>query len=588
MAGTECSLNFGGKAVNLYMERTDALAAVGSVEEVCRLIDLVSDTMDDYLYICDFQNDFYYISPQAKKRFLLPSNQFHNVMKVHEQLVYPDDIMELKKEFELLENGERKTHSMMYRWMSADGKPIWINCRGRVIEKDGKPWYMVGCINEIGGHQKADNISGLLGEASLKQYIDRKASENTAPEGFFLRVGIDGLKGINARLGMEYGDMLLHRTAKYIQHCILPQEQLYYMSGDEFLIVNLQGGTEKDAKKLYKKIQEKIEQFIEKNNYQVVYTVSAGLILCRDIREFGSANLLKLTEFTLNQAKKLGKNTCYTFCEKDYKAFLHRQKLMRQLRKAVKHGYEGFEAYFQPLYSTDRDRIFGAETLMRFHSEEFGMVSPAEFIPILEETGLIIPAGRWILDQALMACVQFQKVIPDFHISVNLSPVQIMKSCVDKDILSGIARYGLSPSHLIVELTESDLLESDLRFRRTWARLKGNGVQLALDDFGSGYSNFRYLTEMQPDIIKIDRLFTANAMAHEFDFRQLLLFCEMVHSLNLSLCIEGTETREELQRISEMVPEYIQGYYFGKPCERAAFEQLIEEQEWGSKQNRQR
>lgn len=563
------------------MERTDASDTFGTVEEICRLIDLVSDTMDDYLYICDFQNDFFYISPQAKKRFLLPSNEFHEVMKMHEQFVYPDDFMELRKEFEILTKGERKTHNMMYRWMSADGKPVWINCRGSVKEKDGKPWYMVGCINEVGGRQKADNISGLLGEVSLEQYIDEKASGTASPEGFFLRVGIDGLKGINARLGMEYGDMLLHRTAKYIQRCIRPEEKLYHMSGDEFLIMNLEGGTEKDAKKLYRKIQDKIEQFIEKNNYQVVYTVSAGLLRCGDIQELESANLLKLTEFTLNQAKKLGKNTCYTFLEEDYRKFLRRQKLMRQLRKAVKHGCEGFEAYFQPLYSTDRSRIFGAETLMRFRSEEFGMVSPAEFIPILEETGLIIPAGRWILDQAFAACREFQKVIPDFHISVNLSPVQIMKSQVDRDILDGIERYNLEPANVIVELTESDLLESDLRFQRIWMRLKEKGIQLALDDFGSGYSNFRYLTEMQPDIIKIDRVFTANAMTHEFDYRQLILFCDMVHSLNLSLCIEGTETKEELERVSAMVPEYIQGYYFGRPCEKTAFEQLIMNQEHG-------
>ena len=123
------------------------------------------------------------------------------------------------------------------------------------------------------------------------------------------------------------------------------------------------------------------------------------------------------------------------------------------------------------------------------------MVSPGEFIPILEETGLIIPAGRWILDQALQACVQFQKVLPDFHISINLSPVQIMKSGIDDEILEGIERYGLAPSQVIIELTESDLLESDQRFLQMWKRLKEKGVQLALDDFGSGYSNFRYLTE---------------------------------------------------------------------------------------------
>lgn len=554
------------------------VSADHTVEEVCRLIDMISNTMDDYLYIWDFENDFYYISPQAKERFLMPSNQFHDVMRVLKELVCEEDYPELERDFEFLKKGIRSTHNMMYRWFSVEHRPIWINCRGRVTMKNGKLWYMIGCINEVGGRQKADNVSGLLGEASLEQYLEGKAEAGQRPEGFFLRVGIDGLKGINARLGMEFGDMLLHRTAKYIRGCINSQQQLYHMSGDEFLIIDLSGGTEKDANTLYEKIQRCIEKYIEENNYQVVYTVSAGLILCEDICDFAAGTLMKLTEFTLNQAKNMGKNTCYTFCERDYDQFLRKQKLMRQLRRAVEHGYEGFEAYFQPLYSTDRSGIFGAETLMRFRSDEFGMVSPAEFIPILEETGLIIPAGRWILDQAIAACTEFEKKIPDFHISINLSPVQIMKSCIDHEILSAIQKYHLEPHHVIVELTESDLLESDRRFQEMWRRLKEAGVQLALDDFGSGYSNFRYLTEMRPDIIKIDRMFTANAMTHEFDYKQLLLFSEMVHSLNLSLCIEGTETKEEVQRVSTLVPEYIQGYYFGRPCAKEAFHEMIEKE----------
>ena len=136
------------------MERTNVSAEVGTVEEICRMIDLVSDTMDDYLYICDFQNDFYYISPQAKKRFLLPGNAFHEVMKTHEQFVYPDDIMGLEKEFEILTRGERTTHNRMYRWMSADRKPVWINCRGNVTMKDGKPWYRLGVLMRLEAGRK--------------------------------------------------------------------------------------------------------------------------------------------------------------------------------------------------------------------------------------------------------------------------------------------------------------------------------------------------------------------------------------------------------------------------------------------------
>ena len=142
-----------------------------------------------------------------------------------------------------------------------------------------------------------------------------------------------------------------------------------------------------------------------------------------------------------------------------------------------------------------------------------------------------------------------------------------------------LEKYGLEGFHLIAELTESCLDEQPENLAHFVLECHKMGIYVALDDFGSGYSNFRYLTEMRPAIINIDRMFTANAMIHAFDYRQLVLFSEMVHSLNLSLCIEGTETKEELQRVSEMVPEYIQGYYFGRPCEKKAFEGLIANQE---------
>ena len=260
--------------------------------------------VNDYLYILDVENDEYFISPHAAVRFKMDNAYFKNPVKEFKKFVYYKDYDLVVEDLNKILSGEKTYHNMQYRWLNDESLPVWINCRGQAIIENHQVKYLIGCINEIGGRQKADNISGLLGETSLEQYIVRKTSEGVALDGFFLRVGIDGLKGINARLGMEYGDLLLCRTAEYIQCCLRPEEQLYHMSGDEFLIVNLAGGTEKDAREQYKKIQEKIEQFIEKKNYQVVYTVSAGLLPCSDIREFEIANLLKLTEFTLNQADR--------------------------------------------------------------------------------------------------------------------------------------------------------------------------------------------------------------------------------------------------------------------------------------------
>lgn len=435
---------------------------------------------------------------------------------------------------------------------------------------------MAGCINEIGTRQKADNISGLLGEASMEQYIN-KLSLQAPPKGFLLRIDIDDLKGINARLGLEYGDMLISKIAEFINSYILPGQKVYHFTGDQFIVLDFLGGTEEDGKWLYKRIRTSIEHFIEINNYEAVFTISAGLVMCDDVEGFTFSALIKPTEYALSKAKHLGRNRCYVFDKKDYTNFLRKRKLMRELRRAVNSGFEGFEAYFQPIYSTELKSIYGAETLMRFHSEDLGMISPAEFIPILEETGLIIPAGRWILNQALGACKRFQSIIPGFRISVNISPVQIMKSHVGSDVISSISEFDMEPSCVTVELTESGFLESDTRFAKMWNKLKDAGVKLALDDFGSGYSNFRYLTTLDPDIIKIDQIFTLKASESDFEYNLLMLFCEMAHSLNLNVCIEGTETEVQLTKVQSLTPEYIQGYYFGKPCSYDDFLKLIQE-----------
>ena len=209
---------------------------------------------------------------------------------------------------------------------------------------------------------------------------------------------------------------------------------------------------------------------------------------------------------------------------------------------------------------------------MRFRCEDYGMVSPAEFIPLLEETTLIIPAGRWILHESLKMCKRIKQFIPSFHISVNLSYVQVLRSRIEDEIISAISQYELSPSDVMVELTESGLLESSTRFTEFWKKLRTAGVSLALDDFGTGYSNFRYLAELGPDMVKIDRTFTAEAMRSNYEYELLFLFSKMVHQLNLKVCVEGVETEHEFAKICQLPPEYIQGYYLGRPC---AAEQFI-------------
>lgn len=560
-----------------------------SREQMEYIVELFNPCMDDYLYVFDLQKDCYKISKHATERFLLPGDNFDDAAKAHHTFVYSEDQSRLDDEFRRIMSGEIVFHNMHYRWLDRAGKPVWINCRGRVLnDADGKPHFLVGCINEIGQKQKADNVSGLLGESSLSAYVEQ--FEDGLPDGFFLRIGIDDFRDINGDFGMEYGDYILKSTADCIAENIKPSQRLYRILADEFMVVDFSGGDMEAATELYKNIRKSLDTFIEENGYKSVFTISAGAV---DTAKTSGTyeNIMKLSEYALNTAKEQGKNRCYIYMQEDYDVFLRKKQITRQLHHAVNHGFEGFETYYQPIVDTKTRRLVGAEALMRFSMPErcedgetkkeavcvgedghdadekvhWERISPVEFIPLLEETGLIIPAGKWMLHQAISTCSRWQKYIPNFRININLSYVQVMKSRVLTEILTALRLYGLEPSAVGIELTESGYLDTNTHFQKLWDGLKKNGVLVILDDFGTGYSNLHCLGDLRPNYIKIDRSFTLKALNNQYEHDLMTQIITMTHKLDLTICVEGIETEDEFAKISELDPDYIQGFLFGKP-----------------------
>lgn len=560
-----------------------------SREQMEYIVELFNPCMDDYLYVFDLQKDCYKISKHATERFLLPGDNFDDAAKAHHTFVYSEDQSRLDDEFRRIMSGEIVFHNMHYRWLDRVGKPVWINCRGRVLnDADGKPHFLVGCINEIGQKQKADNVSGLLGESSLSAYVEQ--FEDGLPDGFFLRIGIDDFRDINGDFGMEYGDYILKSTADCIAENIKPSQRLYRILADEFMVVDFSGGDMEAATELYKNIRKSLDTFIEENGYKSVFTISAGAV---DTAKTSGTyeNIMKLSEYALNTAKDQGKNRCYIYMQEDYDVFLRKKQITRQLHHAVNHGFEGFETYYQPIVDTKTRRLVGAEALMRFSMPErcedgetkkeavcvgedghdadekvhWERISPVEFIPLLEETGLIIPAGKWMLHQAISTCSRWQKYIPNFCININLSYVQVMKSRVLTEILTALRLYGLEPSAVGIELTESGYLDTNTHFQKLWDGLKKNGVLVILDDFGTGYSNLHCLGDLRPNYIKIDRSFTLKALNNQYEHDLMTQIITMTHKLDLTICVEGIETEDEFAKISELDPDYIQGFLFGKP-----------------------
>ncbi len=553
------------------IEKEDQGSELLAVDQLCQMIDLFNPCTDDYLFVLDFQTDTYYISPFAPERFQLPGSYFHDVVKNLLAVTYEKDRESLTEDLQdLLTSKTRETHNLIYRWLNTDGQPVWINCRGRVKRNEGNVVYMVGCINEIGRKQKADNVTGLLGESSLQAFLQEYS--DAIPDGYLLRLGLDNFKSINTKLGIEYGDMVLRRVGDIIEQCVHEGQHLYRIVADEFMIIDFNGGMLQQATELYRNIRRSLDQFVEENHYEAFVTVSGGILMCQDVQNFSWSQIMKLSEFALTEAKLLGKNRDYIFDQNDYDSFIKRKMLTQSLRQSVANGMNGFEVYYQPIFHSDSGLLSGAEALMRYHTED-GMVMPGEFIPILEETGLIIPAGRWILYEALRFAKRMQESIPDFRVNVNVSYVQVMKSDVVEDIMEAVNACDMKPKDLVIELTESGLIETDVYFTRLWKQLKENGVKLALDDFGTGYSNFHYLNELRPDIIKIDRSFTVRAMANEYEYNLLSLLSGMVRNLELKVCVEGVETEEERDKIALLPPDFSQGYFYGRPCAQAVFEE---------------
>lgn len=536
------------------------------------LIELFAPCMDDYLYIIDLQKNTFKISQAAVNRFMISGNSFDDAVNSFQYFVYKEDRSMIAEDLQCIIEGKEKDHNLYYRWLDKNGMPVWINCRGKVIDdKDGKPHYLIGCVNEIGDTQRADNVSGLLGERELRSYISSHIKDSSSE--YLIYIGIDGFNAINGTLGVDYGNYVLKSVADCINSCLSDNQKLYHIVADEYMIIDLESHTKDDVMLLQKKICKKIEEFIISEKYKVVFTISTGIIYAKMLLKYYD-EYRKIAVFSLKQAKSMGGNGVYFFEKEDYELFLRKEKIKSALRNAVANGFEGFDVYYQPIMDCDSGHMIGAEALMRFsmyQDKKKEPVSPVEFIPLLEETELILPAGRYVLDKAVSMCHEMRQYIPEFKINVNISYIQMVKSDIWKDILSSIKQYDLPPECLCAELTESGYTDMTPYFYKLRKKFEEKNLQFVLDDFGTGFSNLHCIVNMKPNYVKLDNDFTAKAMSNARDFELLKKIVEMVHSIDIRICIEGIEKEEWYQKLKEIHVDYLQGYLFGKPCEKNQF-----------------
>lgn len=543
-----------------------------SLEQIRSVIEIVQQTSDAYMYILDLTTDTYMVAEKATKRFPFDATVIENCTETLKDVVYPADHAMLAADLEKCRSGEKDEHALEYRWLDRKNRVVWISCKGVVVTGTEGHRLLIGVVSELGKKAKADNITGLRREVRFRLNAEALLRDKPASIRYLMRIGIDNFKEINEKEGVEAGDEVLQELAECILEIVDESVDVYRLVADEFMIVNAADVEKRQPLEIYNQIQSKIVSMVKNKEYSRFYTVSAG-VLDGDFEGRSVEELIRFTEFALNEAKRNGRNQMMTFDQKAYDVYLERLNMRKAMRRDINNDFKGFEVYYQPIVSTPDYKLIGAEALLRWRNEEYGNVSPAVFIPILEESGLIIPVGRYVLWEAARTCKKWKEYIPEFHVNVNLSYVQLYRSDLMKDVEMCIQEVGIDPESLVLELTESGYIETNERIKELFRDLKERKIDLALDDFGTGYSNMRYLKEIDVKTVKIDRSFVVQALQNDYDYNIISHIIDMVHSLGSVVCMEGIEEKEELVRMIATKPDMIQGYYFGKPTSAEHFEE---------------
>ncbi len=390
-----------------------------------------------------------------------------------------------------------------------------------------------------------------------------------------LYLDLDRFKTINDSLGHEAGDALLVAVAERLQRCVRPEDTVTRLGGDEFAIL-LEGVRDSgDAVRVAERVGGALGAAFTVGDHQMFVSTSVGIAYTgHDGATTG--DLLRDADIAMYRAKAAGKARYQIFDLSMNAAATARLELETALRRGLERGE--FEVHYQPKVTLASGRITGLEALVRWRHPEQGLVPPLHFIPLAEETGLIVPLGRWVLAEAcrhLRAWQERYPADPPLTICVNLSARQFLQPDLAEDVAAALRETGLPPTSLMLEITETVLMTDGIFAGGTLARLKGLGVQLAIDDFGTGYSSLAYLKRLPVDMLKIDKTFIAGLGQDAGDTAIVQSIVTLARTLGLAVTAEGVETAEELRQLRALGCGQGQGYYFAKPLPGAMLDTLL-------------
>ncbi|WP_028044549.1 bifunctional diguanylate cyclase/phosphodiesterase [Candidatus Stoquefichus massiliensis] len=533
--------------------------------------ELLSESTDDYLFMWDIQNGVFHISENAFIDFNIDHSIRENVVDVWSSIMVNEDIPLWLNDMQMLQEGIKDYHDMEYRVYNREGQVIWVSCRGKVSQdSQGHPLYLIGRISNIGKENKFDNITGLKNRKQFEKDLGHLINSDKQTQGVVVVLDIDNFKNINERYGYAFGDRALNLISTKLIALLPKGCQMYRLDGDEFAFL-IKNGSEQSTQAIYEDIQLYVTNHFIMDDQRLYISLSAGACFYpKDGHSY--QKLFRHAENAVEIAKMNGKNQLVFFSKEMYQRKLKIIELQESLHATVANGFQEFELYYQPQIDVKTKSVVGAEALLRWHSPKHGEVSPIEFIPLLEESQLIIQVGKWVLEEAIKQCQIWQKYNQDFTMSINVSYIQLKENALLEYLKN---EHSHSPiNHCILELTENCWIPNLQFINQEFRNIQEMGYGIAIDDFGTGYSSLSHLKELPANVIKIDRSFIQGIKEESYEYIFLEYIVKLAHVTHLKVCVEGVETEEEYHVVKKTDPDYIQGFLFGRPVSASEFEKM--------------
>ena len=572
-------------SIQAQLERKHMEKALRRSEE---LYTLASNAANAGLWDWDLETNKIYFSPKWKFMAGEKENSVGDDPDEWFSRIHPDDVERLRDDIQAHIDNETPHYENEYRLLHRNGDYLWMLGRGKAYRNEnGKAYRMTGWQTDITRGKKIDFLTGLPNRVLFMDrlaYLFEKARNGKGDRTLALiYLDLDNFKLINDNLGHTIGDQLLAAIARRLENTVRSGDLstsherhiIARLGGDEFIVLVDDAANPIDVVHIATRILNDIGSSFMIQGYELFPTVSIGIAFYNDACHSSDA-LLQNADMAMHSAKLAGKGRFEIFNTDMRAASDKRLKLEAEFRRALERNE--IEAYYQAVVSMKTGRIYGFEALARWQNPARGLVHPIEFIPMAEETGLIIPLGHYMLETACRQVCVWQsrfKENPPLSVSVNLSARNFLQGDLLVYCYALLKNMELARNSLVLEVTESTLLQDHDAAVKLMRKLKDMGIRISLDDFGTGYSSLAYLHKFPFNSLKIDQSFISRFEEDIEIIRTILL---MGHALGLKVVAEGVETQKQVAELRALDCDYWQGYYFSKPVPAQEATALLEKQ----------